>query len=91
MPIDRYAFHAMTLEEQVYTVINEREYLARRYEEGYFGKAASGVNLYYMGTFFAEVYYDFDINKIVRARTFTSAECLEDYAAYITLPDLGLK
>lgn len=89
MPTDHYAFRAMMLDEQVYLVVSEGEYLARRYEEVDFGKAADGVNLYHMGTFFCEVFYTCDLNKIVRTRTFTSAKCLEDYAAYITLPDLN--
>ncbi|MET4072949.1 hypothetical protein [Hymenobacter sp. UYCo722] len=90
MPTDHYAFRAMQLDEQIYTVVNEGDYFARRYEEGDFGKAANGVNLYHMGTYFAEVFYDYDLNKIVSTRTFTNAKCLEDYAAYIKLTDLDL-
>ena len=57
--------------------------MAGRYEE------EDGINLYHMCTFFCEVYYDYYLNKIVRTRTCTSAKCLEDYAAYITLPDFN--
>ena len=84
MPTNLNSFLAMQLEEQIYTVVNEGDYLARRYEE------EPGVNLYNMGGFFCEVYYNYDINKIVRTETFTDSEKLQDFAIYVKLNDLGL-
>lgn len=84
MPTNHYAFRAMQLDEQIYTVVNEGDYLARRYEE------EDGVNLYNMVTFFCEVYYDYTANEIVRTRTFTNPKYLEDFAIYVKLTDLGL-
>ena len=70
MPIDHNAFRALTLEEQVYAVVTEGEYLARRYEE------EDGINLYHMGTFFCKV-YDYNLNKIVRTESSTESAGLE--------------
>ena len=40
------------------------------------------------GNFFAEVHYDQRQDVIVRPRTFTSRNCLEDYMPYIRLDNL---
>lgn len=63
----------------------EGTFLVRRHEEG------DAVNLYHFEAgFFVELYYDQLANELVRARTFTSSECLLDYTAYIDLQSLGL-
>ncbi|UOQ53032.1 hypothetical protein [Hymenobacter cellulosivorans] len=82
MPITHYAFRALPFPEQLAAIWAEGTFLATRWEE------EDAVNLYHLGTFFCEVYYDPDTNELLRTRTFTSRTCLEDYAAYIKLDDL---
>jgi hypothetical protein len=84
MPISHYAFRALPFEQQVALVWQEGTFLARRWEE------EDGVQLYHLGSFFCEVYYDPETNELLRTRTFTSAQYLEDYASYIRLDDLPL-
>ncbi len=45
-------------------------------------------NLYHLGSFFAEVWYDPEANQISRIRTFTSRACLEPYLLNIMLQSL---
>jgi hypothetical protein len=81
--LSHYAFRALPLEQQLPLVWMEGTFLARRWEE------EDHVGLYHMdGSFFCEVYYDPETNAILRTRTFTSAQCLEDYACYVSLRDL---
>ncbi|MDO7874306.1 hypothetical protein Q5H93_06145 [Hymenobacter sp. ASUV-10] len=82
MPLGHHQFRALNLAEQLAIVLVEGTYLARRYEE------EDAVNLYHLGTFFCEVYYNQRYESIERTRTFTATRCLEDYAAYISLADL---
>ena len=83
MPVSHYAFRLLALSEQVAIVWQEGTFLATRWEE------EDAVNLSYMeGGFFAEVYYDQHQEVLVRTRTFTSRNCLEDYMPYIRLDEL---
>ncbi|TGE29748.1 hypothetical protein [Hymenobacter metallicola] len=82
MPISHYGFRALPFPEQLAVIWAEGTFLATRWEE------EDAVNLYHMGTFFAEVFYDPDENKMLSTRTFTSRECLLDYAVFIKLNDL---
>jgi hypothetical protein len=84
MPLSHYAFRALPFEDQLVAVYEEGRWLARRYEE------EDWINLYHLGSFFVEVYYDPEANRVHRTRTFTSRECLLDYAAYVSLGNLGL-
>ncbi|GAA3940243.1 hypothetical protein [Hymenobacter algoricola] len=84
MPISHYAFRALSLEEQLPIIWQQGDFLAQRFEE------EDCINLYHLGTFFVEVYYDPQANCVHRTRTFTSRECLMDYTAYVKLDDLGL-
>ncbi len=77
-----YAFNQLPYERQLGAVFDTGTYLARRWEE------AEGINLYHLPAgFFVEVYYDTHANEIVRLRSFSSAEPLEDYAVYVRLPE----
>ncbi|MCB2379783.1 hypothetical protein LGH70_19460 [Hymenobacter sp. BT635] len=82
MPLSHYAFRALPFEDRLKAIWAEGTFLATRWEED------DAVNLYHMGTFFAEVYYDPESNEMLRTRAFTSTRCLEDYAAYVKLHDL---
>jgi hypothetical protein len=83
VPISHYAFRLLTLPEQLAIVWQEGSFLVTRWEE------ENAVNLYHMeGGFFAEVYYDQHQDVLLRTRTFTSRNCLEDYTPYIRLEDL---
>jgi len=84
MSISHYAFRALPFEDQLVAVYEQGRWLARRYEE------EDWINLYYLDSFFVELYYDPEANHIHRTRTFTSQECLMDYAAYVSLQDLGV-
>ncbi|SET97667.1 hypothetical protein [Hymenobacter actinosclerus] len=79
------AFRALSFEQQLPILYAEGEFVANRYEE------EDAVNLYRLpGGFFVELFYDQHENQVVRLRTFTSSQQLEDYTPYIDLSDLGL-
>lgn len=54
----------------------------RRFEEEYI------INLYHLGSFFAEVYDDSEDNHLHHCRTFVRKEELVGYAVYVDLPEL---
>lgn len=77
-----YEFNQLPYERQLVAVFDTGTFLARRWEE------EDGIGLYYLpGEFFVELYYDTHANKLVRLRSFSSAEPLEDYAVYMQLPE----
>ena len=77
-----YEFDLIPYARQLAHVFDGGTFLARRWEE------EDGISLYHMpGEFFVEVYYDTRANKLVRLRSFSSAAPLEDYAAYVRLPE----
>ena len=76
-----YAFNQLPLSEQLAIVLNEGTYLAMR-----FGTEGDRINLYYLGSFFAEVYYDAQQNHLHGCRTFTGTAPLEAYTQQIHLP-----
>jgi hypothetical protein len=83
MPTPHYAFRAYSFEQQLPLVWCEGTFLARRWEE------EDAVALYHLeGGFFCEVYLAQEHYTVLRLRTFTSLEYLEDYTAYIRLDDL---
>ncbi|TGE20905.1 hypothetical protein [Hymenobacter metallicola] len=84
MPISHYGFRALPFEQQLAVIWQEGTFLATRWEE------EDAINLYHMGTFFAEVYYDPDTNELLRTGAFTSTRCLENYTCYIQLDDLAI-
>ncbi|TPG59473.1 hypothetical protein [Hymenobacter nivis] len=76
------AFDQLPYGLQLATVFETGTYLARRWEE------EDGVNLYHLpGGFFVELYYDTLAEELVRLRSFSSTEPLEDYAASVRLPE----
>ncbi|MBF9239502.1 hypothetical protein I2I05_19065 [Hymenobacter sp. BT683] len=83
MATSHYDFRALPFEQQLPLVWVEGTFLARRWEE------EDGVSLYHMdGGFFCEVYLEVETYKVVRVRTFTRMERLEDYACYVNIDDL---
>ena len=52
------------------------------------GEEGDYINLYHMGDFFAELYYDAEMNVLHNCRTFRSASQLEVYADIIDLSEL---
>jgi hypothetical protein len=77
-----YEFNQLPYERQLVAVFDTGTYLARRWEE------EDGINLYHLPSgFFVELYYDTHRNELVRLRSFSSADPLEDYAASVRLPD----
>ncbi|WP_375433851.1 hypothetical protein [uncultured Hymenobacter sp.] len=78
-----YAFNRLDLTEQLAIVFMEGTYLAMRY-----GEKEDRINLYHMGSFFAEVYYDPEINYLHRCHAFVSTAPLEAYTDQIKLPNL---
>jgi len=77
------AFNQLPLPEQLAIVLGEGTYLTMR-----FGEHGDRINLYHLGSFFAEVYYDPEVNHLHRCRTFASAGPLEAYTDQIRLPRL---
>ncbi|WP_324675070.1 hypothetical protein [Hymenobacter sp. GOD-10R] len=84
MSITLSRFKFLSQVDQLGTVLNEGTYLATRYEE------EDTINLYHLGSFFVEVYYDPEVNHLHQCLCFTDAGGLEDYAVYVGLQDLGL-
>jgi hypothetical protein len=84
MPLSHYQFRALPFEQQCVEIYADGQFIANRFEE------EDAVNLYWMGGFFVELYYDQHQNRVVRTRTFTSNACLDDYACYVKLDDLPL-
>jgi hypothetical protein len=77
-----YEFNHLPYERQLVAVFDTGTYLARRWEE------EDGINLYHLpGGFFVELYYDTHANELVRLRSFSSPEPLEDYAVSVRLPE----
>ncbi|WP_162303646.1 hypothetical protein [Hymenobacter sediminis] len=56
----------------------EGTYLATR-----LGEECDYINLYHMGSFFAELYYDAEMNLVHSCHTFRSSSQLEAYAELI--------
>jgi hypothetical protein len=79
----RYAFKRLALQEQLAITLLEGTYLTMR-----FGEDGDRINLYHMGSFFAEVYYDLEVNHLHYCRTFVSTRPLEDYTNQMRLPNL---
>ncbi|WP_133272477.1 hypothetical protein [Hymenobacter radiodurans] len=85
MKYTHYSFRALPFADQLSAIWQEGVFLACRYEE------EDAINLYHFsGGFFVELYYDQFANTLVRTRTFTSINCLEDYAVSINLKELSL-
>ncbi|MCQ6957244.1 hypothetical protein [Mucilaginibacter aquariorum] len=76
--ITLYDFHAMTLPEKAATVW-EGTFIGDRPEGELF------VQLYNMGTFYAEVFYNREINEIVKVRGFKSTKLIEPYLKAIKI------
>jgi hypothetical protein len=72
-------FCTLSLHDQLALVYNEGVYLALRREK------AGAVNLYQLGKFFCEVYYNSDIESITCTRTFITVDSLKYYDEYIRL------
>jgi hypothetical protein len=77
-----YEFNLHPYVRQLVAIFDTGIFLARRWEE------EDGINLYHLsGDFFVELYYDTHMNQIVQLRSFTSARPLENYTAYVPLPE----
>jgi hypothetical protein len=77
-----YEFNQLPEAQQLATVFADGCYLAWRWTDG------CGVKLYHLpGGVFVELYYDTHNNRLVRLRSFSNGEPLEDYAAAVRLPD----
>jgi hypothetical protein len=70
--ITLYDFHAMTIQEKA-AAVWEGTSIGDRPEGNLF------VQLYNMGTFYAEVFYDQELNEIVKVRGFKSTKLIEPY------------
>ncbi|AHJ98915.1 hypothetical protein [Hymenobacter swuensis] len=84
MPIPNfYNFGLLPLNAQIGLVVFEGTFLANR-----LGEEGDYINLYHMGSFFAELHYDAEMNVLHNCRSFVSASQLEAYADAIKLPEL---
>ncbi|QNH60769.1 hypothetical protein [Hymenobacter sediminicola] len=79
-----YAFNQLPLNAQIGLVVFEGTFLTNR-----FGEHGDYINLYHMGSFFAELYYDAELNYMHACRTFVSSSQLEAYMDFIDLPALS--
>ncbi|MDF7815170.1 hypothetical protein [Hymenobacter sp. YC55] len=69
--------------EHLAIVLGEGTYLTMR-----FGENGDRINLYNMINFFAEVYYDPEINHLHHCRTYQNTGPLEVYTDQIRWPNL---
>lgn len=83
MPIPSfYAFNLLPINAQIGLVVFEGTFLANRV-----GEDGDYINPYHMGSFFAELYYDSELNVLHNCRTFRSSSQLQVYADLIELPE----
>ncbi|MBW3128847.1 hypothetical protein [Hymenobacter profundi] len=78
----RATFDQYSLHRRLGMVMGHGTYLLQRVDN------AHVINLYYLGSFFVEVYYDPEVNHLYDCRTFVGKEELEQYAVCIDLPAL---
>ncbi|MCA8831488.1 hypothetical protein [Hymenobacter pini] len=84
MPIPSfYAFNLLPVQTQIGIVVFEGTFLCNR-----LGGKGDYINLYHLGDFFAELYYDAEMNVLHNCRSFRSASQLEAYTHLIALPEL---
>ena len=82
MPLSLDAFNQLTLDLKCMFLWQEGTHIATRYEE------EDCIGPYRMPGFFAEAWYDQHENRLYKVTTFVNdPDRLEDYAAYITLPE----
>lgn len=82
-PMTLSQFNTLPDEQQLALVYAQGAYVATRWQEAY-----EAVLLYQLpGCFFVELTYDTETNVLVGLRSFHHAEGLEEYAAYVRLPD----
>ncbi|RSK46101.1 hypothetical protein [Hymenobacter perfusus] len=74
-------FRALPYEQQGSYIIEHGRYLAHRWHENY------GVNLYWVGSFFCEIWLEQDCLEMEQFRSFTSFECLDAYLPFLHLPE----
>ena len=88
--LSHYAFRALPFEDRLKAIWAEGTFLATRWEE------EDAVNLYHMGTFFAEVYYDPESNEMLRTGAplpvggaWRTMPCMSSSMTYLYRKSLG--
>lgn len=76
------AFYQLDLPDQLGTMLMKGTFLATRV-----GPNGHRVNLYSLGHYFVELYYNPATNHLYQCRTFGGGEPLAAYAEVITLPE----
>ena len=77
--MNRYEFNLLSVIDQAGHTWKNGIYLATRIEDDF------SVNLYYVGRFYVEVFYDHSENCIAKVRSFKSKKELDAYLGYIDL------
>ena len=72
-------FNLLSIIDQAGYTSTKGIYLATRIEDDF------SVNLYYVGRFYVEVFYDHSENCIAKVRSFKSKKPLDAYLGYIDL------
>jgi hypothetical protein len=80
--MDLYRFNYQDIQGRTALIWRYGTFIEFRDEEAY------RIILYDMGNFYAELWYDADMNHIKHARGFKSLACLEPYLAAIKLKDM---
>ncbi|MCA8830272.1 hypothetical protein [Hymenobacter pini] len=84
MPIPSfYSFNQLPVQTQIGIVVFEGTFLCNP-----LGEEGDYINLYHMGDFFAELYYDAEMNVLHDCRTFRSVTQLQVYADRIDIQKL---
>jgi hypothetical protein len=72
-----YEFNVMPFSDQAGYVYEKGDFLACRFNGG------NNINLYRVGNFFVEVWFNKKVKQIARIRSFTSKAYLEPYLLHI--------
>ena len=85
MALDVNIFHSYTIEERMDIINLKGEFLTRIKSYGFW------INLYVVGDIFVEVFYNAYSNTIEDIELLEPTdECLNMYAAYVDISDLGI-
>ncbi|MDF7815196.1 hypothetical protein [Hymenobacter sp. YC55] len=84
MPLPSFAaFNHLNPRAQLTLVLMEGTYLTKRFDE-----TGARFSLYYLASFFVEVYYEEEFYHEHRCRSFVNPAPLEAYVSAIQLPNL---
>ncbi|PSR53560.1 hypothetical protein AHMF7605_08485 [Adhaeribacter arboris] len=76
------SFESLPVTEQMQYIHSEGHYLHYRI------KGWCKINIYWLGSFYAEVWFLYNLKDVGLIRTYTKATCLDPYLADLHVPQL---